>query len=52
MHDHVVLSAFCVIVRLAWDRLQSCGLLLRPRKLLAAENLLLSRHLALYREAM
>jgi hypothetical protein len=45
-----VLSAFSIIVRLAWDLLQWCGLLLRPRKSLEAEMLFLRRQLALYRE--
>ena len=39
-----------VIVRLAWDLLQWCGLLLRPRESLEAEILFLRRQLALYRE--
>ena len=45
-----MLSAFSIIVRLAWDLLQWCGRLLRPRKALEAENLFLRRQLALYRE--
>lgn len=43
-------SAFSIIVRLAWDLAQWCGLVLRPRKSLEAENLFLRRQLALYRE--
>ena len=39
-----------MIVRLAWDLLQWCGLLFRPRKSLEAEILFLRRQLALYRE--
>ena len=39
-----------MIVRLAWDLLQWCGLLLRPRESLEAEILFLRRQLALYRE--
>ncbi len=39
-----------MIVRLAWDLILWCGLLLRPRKSLEAENLFLRRQLALYRE--
>jgi hypothetical protein len=38
-----VLSAFTTIVRLAWDLILWCGLLLRPRNSLEAENLLLRR---------
>jgi hypothetical protein len=49
-HDHGVLGACSMIVRLAWDLLQWCGLLLRTRKSLEAENLFLRRQLALYRE--
>jgi putative transposase len=49
-HDHVVLSAFSIIVRLAWNLLQWCGLVLRPRESLEAEILFLRRQLALYRE--
>jgi hypothetical protein len=45
-----VLSAFSIIVRLAWNLLQWCGLLLRPRESLEAEILFLRRQLALYRE--
>jgi putative transposase len=45
-----VLSAFSIIVRLAWDLLQWCGLLLRPRRSLEAEILFLRRQLALCRE--
>jgi putative transposase len=45
-----VLSAFSITVRLAWDLLQWCGLLLRPRESLEAEILFLRRQLALYRE--
>jgi len=45
-----VLSAFSIIVRLAWDLIQWCGLLLRPRESLEAEILFLRRQLALYRE--
>jgi putative transposase len=37
-------------VRLAWDTLQWCGLLLRPRESLEAEILFPRRRLALYRE--
>ncbi len=39
-----------MIVRLSWDLLLWCGLLLRPRESLEAEILFLSRQLALYRE--
>jgi putative transposase len=39
-----------MIVRLAWNLLQWCGLLLRPRESLEAEILFLRRQLALYRE--
>jgi putative transposase len=39
-----------MIVRLAWDLLQWCELLLRPRESLEAEILFLRRQLALYRE--
>ena len=39
-----------MIVRLTWDLLQWCGLLLRPRKSLEAEILFLRRQLAMYRE--
>jgi hypothetical protein len=39
-----------MIVRAAWDLLQWCGLLLRPRESLKAEILFLRRQLALYRE--
>jgi hypothetical protein len=39
-----------MFVRLTWDLLQWCGLLLRPRESLEAENLFLRRQLALYRE--
>ena len=45
-----MLSAFSIIVRLAWDLLQWCGLLLRPRESLEAEILFLRQQLALYRE--
>jgi hypothetical protein len=45
-----VLSAFTIIVRLVWDLLRWCGLLLRPRESLEAEILFLRRQLALYRE--
>jgi putative transposase len=45
-----VLSAFSTIVRLAWDLIQWCGLLLRPRESLEAEILFLRRQLAMYRE--
>jgi len=38
-------SAFFIIVRLAWNLLQWCGLLLRPRESLEAENLFLRRQL-------
>jgi hypothetical protein len=43
-------TAFSMIVRLAWDLLQWCGLILRPRESLEAEILFLRRQLALYRE--
>ena len=49
-HDPGVLSALFMIARLGWDLLQWCGLLLRPRESLEAENLFLRRQLALYRE--
>jgi putative transposase len=39
-----------MIVRLAWNLLQWCGLLLQPRESLEAEILFLRRQLALYRE--
>jgi putative transposase len=39
-----------MIVRLAWDLCQWCGLVLRPRESLEAEILFLRRQLALYRE--
>ena len=39
-----------MIVRLSWDLLLWCGLLLRPRESLEAEILFLRRQLALYRE--
>jgi hypothetical protein len=45
-----VLSAFSIIVRLAWNLLQWCGLLLRPRESLEAGILFRRRQLALYRE--
>ena len=45
-----MLSAFSIIVRLAWGLLQWCGLALRPRESLEAEILFLRRQLALYRE--
>jgi putative transposase len=45
-----VLSAFSITLRLAWDLIQWCGLLLRPRESLEAENLFLRRQLALYQE--
>jgi len=45
-----VLSAFFIIVRLVLDLLQWCGLFLRPRESLEAENLFLRRQLALYQE--
>jgi hypothetical protein len=38
-----VLSAFSIIGRLAWDLIQWCGLLLRPRESLEAEILFLRR---------
>jgi hypothetical protein len=49
-HDRFVLSTVSIIVRLASDMLQWCGLLLRPRESLEAEILFLRRQLALYRE--
>ena len=39
-----MLSAFSIIVRLAWDMLQWCGLLLRPRE--SFEMWWLRRHIA------
>ena len=45
-----MLSSFSIIVRLAWDLVLWCGLLLRPRESLEAEILFLRRQLALYRE--
>ena len=45
-----MLSAFSIIVRLACDLIQWCGLLLQPRESLEAEILFLRRQLALYRE--
>lgn len=45
-----MLSAFSIIVRLAYDLIQWCGLLLRPRESLEAEMMFLRRQLALYRE--
>ncbi len=39
-----------MIVRLTWDRILWCGLLIRPRESLEAEILFLRRQLALYRE--
>jgi putative transposase len=39
-----------MMVRLAWDLILWCGLLLRPREPLEAEILFLRRQLALYRE--
>jgi putative transposase len=45
-----VLSSFSIIVRLAWDMVRWCGLLLRPRESVEAENLFLRRQLALYLE--
>ena len=50
MHDVGVLSAFSITARLAWDLIQWCGLLLRPRESLEAEILFLRRQLAMYRE--
>ena len=49
-HDRGLLSAFSAIVRLTWDLVLWCGLLLRPRESLEAEILFLRRQLALYRE--
>lgn len=49
-HDHSVLSAISIILRLVWDLILWCGLLLRPRESLEAEILFLRRQLALYRE--
>ena len=45
-----VLSALSIVVRVGWDLIRWCGLILRPRKSLEAENLFLRRQLALYRE--
>jgi hypothetical protein len=45
-----VLSAFFIIFRLVLDLLWWCGLLLRSRESLEAENLFLRRQLALYQE--
>jgi putative transposase len=45
-----LLSSFSTIVRLVWGLVQWCGLLLRPRESIEAENLFLRRQLALYRE--
>jgi len=45
-----VLSALSIVVRLAWDLVQWCGLALRQRESLEAEILFLRRQLALYRE--
>jgi len=45
-----VLSSFSIVVRLAWNLVLWCGLLLRPRESLEAEILFLRRQLALYRE--
>jgi putative transposase len=45
-----VLSALSILVRLTWDLILWCGLLLRPRESLEAEILFLRRQLALYRE--
>ena len=45
-----MLSAFSITVRLVWDLIQWCRLLLRPRESLEAENLFLRRQLALYQE--
>jgi len=39
-----------MIVRLTWDLILWCGLLIRPRESLEAEILFLRRQLALYRE--
>lgn len=39
-----------MIVRLTWDLILWCGLLLRPRQALEAEILFLRRQLVLYRE--
>ena len=39
-----------MMVRLTWDLILWCGLLLRPRESLEAEILFLRRQLALYRE--
>jgi len=39
-----------MIVRLNWDLILWCGLMLRPRDSLEAEILFLRRQLALYRE--
>ena len=44
-----MLSAFTTIVRLAWDLILWCGLLLRARSSLEAENLFVRWQLALYR---
>ena len=40
-----------MIVRLTWDLILWCGLLLRPRESLEAEILFLRLQLALYRES-
>ena len=45
-----MLSSFSIVVRLAWNLVLWCGLLLRPRESLEAEILFLRRQLALYRE--
>ena len=45
-----MLSTFSTIVRLTWDLILWCGLVLRPRESLEAEILFLRRQLALYRE--
>lgn len=39
-----------MIVRLTWDLILWCGLLMRPRDSVEVENLFLRRQLALYRE--
>lgn len=45
-----MLTAFSMIVRLTWDLILWCALMLRPRESSEAEILFLRRQLALYRE--